>query len=108
MGIFYGTKQGTIFLGPELEEARTCRYALHQALSWGIHNVIIEGDSQVLIAKLQKRASLDADVGLIIHDTLVLSSEFSFVLFNLLEWKGIGWPMLLLIFNLIILVFKFG
>lgn len=50
--IFSGSSQGSGFLGPELEEARACRFALQEALKLGIRNAIVEGDFQALISKL--------------------------------------------------------
>ncbi|KAJ8438788.1 hypothetical protein Cgig2_023822 [Carnegiea gigantea] len=82
------TKQGTTFLGPEIEEARAYRHGLQQALSWGIQSIIIEGDSQALTTKLQKKAPLDAAIGVIICDILMLSSQFNFCAFQFIGRDG--------------------
>lgn len=80
--IFSGSSQGSGFLGPELEEARACRFALQEALKLGIRNVIVEGDCQALISKLQKKNLIASDVGILIFDIFELCSSFDFCAFS--------------------------
>jgi len=77
------------FLGAEVEEARACRSALQQAQGRDIQSIIVEGECQSLIAKLQQKTCLNADIGVIIQDILALSTQFSFCAFQCVRWERI-------------------
>jgi len=80
--------QGTGFLGPELEEARACIFAIRTAQQHGLRHVILEGDSLSLISKLEKKQRLAADIGLLVDEILNLSHNFNFCAFNFVRRDG--------------------
>ena len=42
-------------LGPKIEEAQACMFALRNALHRGFKNVVVEGDYAIWIAKIKEK-----------------------------------------------------
>ena len=80
--------QGKGFLGPEVEEALTCVYALQRAQQQGFQSVIMERDCLSLISKLKKKQPLASKINVLIHDILRLSSHFEFCAFAFFNREG--------------------
>jgi len=53
--VLAGVKQNKGFSSPEEEEARACYHALRTAITYGFRQLMIEGDCQSLICKLQSK-----------------------------------------------------
>ena len=68
--------------GAELEETRACLFALQKVAAHGLRSIIVEGDSQSLIKKLQKERH-NTLVGFFIFDILDLCSSFDFISWHL-------------------------
>lgn len=80
--VLAGVKQGLGFLGPELEEARACYFVLCTAATHRFGNLVVEGDSQGLIYKLQKKDIPSNSLGFFISDIISLLARFDFVSWN--------------------------
>ena len=80
--------QGIRFLGPELEEARACYFALKTVFSHGVRSIILEGDCKSLITKLKRKCIVAAEVGLFITDILQFSYLFDYCAFKFVKREG--------------------
>ena len=66
---------------PEVE-AMSCRRAVKFAYEVGIHDIIVEGDSLIVIQALSHGEVCEAPYGNLIDDILVLASSLSIVEFK--------------------------
>lgn len=86
--ILAGTKSGSGFAGPLVEEARACLFGLRCAYEWGARNIIIEGDSLGLIQLLKTRSTHDNFVGLFVNDILAYVESFDFYAWTFVKRGG--------------------
>ena len=83
--VLAGGKQNMGFSSPEEEEARACYYALRTALSHGFDRLVVEGDCQPLMSKLNKRVIPNNSLGYFISDILSLVVRFQFLVWNFVK-----------------------
>ena len=83
--VLAGVQQNPGFASPEVEEARACLHALRSAMSQGFRRLIIEGDCQPLIRKLQLRLVPNNTLGFFISDILSLVERLEFYAWNFVK-----------------------
>ena len=77
--VLAGVKQNMGFSSPEEEEARACYYALRTASTYGFRQLIVEGDCQSLINKLNRREVPNNSLGFFLSEILSLWANFEFL-----------------------------
>jgi len=86
--VLMGAKQGLGFSTPEEEEARACFYALSTALNHGFSQLVVEGDCQALISKLQRGVTPNNSLGFFISDILSLLVRLEFISWSFVKRGG--------------------
>jgi len=83
--VLAGVQQNKGFVSPEEEEARACLYALRTAIAHGYRRLMIEGDCQSLLRKLQLRLVPNNFLGFILSDILSLSEQLDFCVWKFVK-----------------------
>ena len=80
-GHVIGALSDRIFLPATVDEveALACRKAISFALDLGVENVVLEGDSNIIIQALNADSICASSFGHIIEDIRVLALDFAFV-----------------------------
>ena len=83
--VLAGVKQNKGFSSPEEEEARACYHALRTAITYGFRQLMIEGDCQSLIRKLQSKIVPNNSLGFFISDILSLAESLEFFVWSFVK-----------------------
>lgn len=81
-------QQGQRFVGPELEEARACLFAMQQVWDNGFRSIVMEGDSLSIVTKLKNKTTPNTELGNFISHILVFSRRFVFCAFTHVKREG--------------------
>ncbi|XP_050285282.1 uncharacterized protein LOC126724898 [Quercus robur] len=83
-GHVIGALSDRIFLPATVDEveALACRKAISFALDLGVENVVLEGDSKIIIQALNADSSCASSYGHIIEDIRVLALDFASICFS--------------------------
>ena len=92
-----GVQQGLNVADPGIEEARACIFAMTRAWEANYRNVIIEGDSLMLISKSKRKGSINNELGLFIDEIVSLLNSFSFVSWS--NTKRVSWSNTCLLYT---------
>ncbi|KAJ8425580.1 hypothetical protein Cgig2_003018 [Carnegiea gigantea] len=86
--VLAGSNQSTSFHDPEVAEAEACLFGIQQALSAGCSSLVVEGDSLLVISKLQNKAEPSSVLGFFISEILKTSVSGSFVAWSCIKRGG--------------------
>ena len=88
-----GVKQGAGVVNTDLEEVRSCLFALQCVREERHDGLIMEGDCLQLIQKLRSKISQDNFVGLLFYDILACVESFSYSSWAYVKRGRIKLPM---------------
>ncbi|XP_048503165.1 uncharacterized protein LOC125498893 [Beta vulgaris subsp. vulgaris] len=75
--LFAATRRIKAFWAPEVAEAKAIALGLKLGKRYGLQEIIVESDCQVVIHRLSKSALFLSDLDLVLHDIFSLCSSFS-------------------------------
>ncbi|XP_057249939.1 uncharacterized protein LOC130591058 [Beta vulgaris subsp. vulgaris] len=75
--LFAATRRIKAFWAPEVAEAKAIALGLKLGKRYGLQEIIVESDCQVVINRLSKSALFLSDLDLVLHDIFSLCSSFS-------------------------------
>ncbi|XP_021725358.1 uncharacterized protein LOC110692634 [Chenopodium quinoa] len=77
--LFDGTQRTRGSWPPEIAECKAILFGLKQAQRYGVKNLVVESDSQVVINRLSKSVIYFSDLKFVLDDVMFVNKDFDYV-----------------------------